>query len=92
MSAKGQERTHAPQQKATFSIISSARVQQSPEGWRGAGVAADGGKGTPVILVLNQYICIGCSPGKHPDTQTMATGSDGDSRDNVHDRYLCIAV
>jgi len=49
-------------------------------------------KGVPVILVLNQYTCIGCSPGKHPDTRTMATGSDDDSRDSVHDRCLCIAV
>jgi hypothetical protein len=45
-----------------------------------------------VILVLNQYICIGCSLGKHPDTATMATGSDDDSRDSVPDRCLCIAV
>jgi hypothetical protein len=52
----------------------------------------DGGKGASVILVLNQYSCIGCSPGKHPDTRTMATGSDDDSRDSVHDRCLCIAV
>jgi hypothetical protein len=49
-------------------------------------------KGASVILVLNQYICIGCSPGKHPDIRTMAIGSDDDSRDSVHDRYLCIAV
>src|SRR5262249_9935790 len=49
-------------------------------------------KGTSVILVLNQYKCIGCSPGKHPYTRTMAPGSDDDSRDSVHDRCLCIAV
>ena len=48
--------------------------------------------GTSVILVLNQYKRIGCSPGKHPDTRTMATGSDEDSRDILHDRYLCISV
>ena len=40
-----------------------------------------------VILVLNQYKRIGCSPGKHPDTRTMATVSDEDSRDIVHDSY-----
>ena len=44
------------------------------------------GKGTSVILVLNQYKCIGCSPGKHPDTRTRATGSDDDSRDSVQGR------
>jgi hypothetical protein len=49
-------------------------------------------KGTSVILVPNQYKRIGCSPGKHPDTRTMATRSDDDSRDSVHDRVLCIAV
>jgi hypothetical protein len=60
------------------------------EVWR---VAADNGaKGPSVILVLNQYNCIGCSPGKHPDTRTMATASDGGSRDSVHDRCACIAV
>jgi hypothetical protein len=47
---------------------------------------------TSIILVLNQYKRTGCSPGKHPDTGTMATGSDDDSRDSEHDRYLCIAV
>jgi hypothetical protein len=47
---------------------------------------------TSVILVLNQCRCIGCSPGKHPDTRTMATGSGDDSRDSVHGRYLCIVV
>ena len=45
-----------------------------------------------VIPVLNQYKSIGCSPGKHPDTRTRATGSDDDSRDIVHDRCLCIAA
>jgi hypothetical protein len=49
-------------------------------------------KGTSVILVLNQYKCIGCSPGKHPDTRTMTTGSDDDSLDIVPDRYLSISV
>jgi hypothetical protein len=49
-------------------------------------------KGTSVILVLNQYKCIGCSPGKPPDTRTMAPGADDDSLDSVHDRCLCIAV
>jgi len=49
-------------------------------------------KGTSVILVLNQYNCIGCSHGKHPDTQTVAIGSDDDSLDSVRDRCLCIAV
>ena len=57
-----------------------------------AGVASDGGKGTSVILALNQYRCIGCNPGKSPDTRMMATGSDDDSRDSVHDKCLCIAV
>ena len=49
-------------------------------------------KGTAVIPVLNQYKSIGCSPGKHPDTRTTATGSDDDSRDSVHGRRLCIAA
>jgi hypothetical protein len=40
-------------------------------------------KSTSIILVLNQYKCIGCSPGKHPDNRTMATGSDDDSRDEA---------
>ncbi len=76
------------------SITSSARVQRSLEGWRGRApvLPLTAVKGASVILVLSQYICIGCSPGKHPDTRTMATGSDDDSRDSVHDRYLCIAV
>ena len=30
-----------------------------------------------LILVLNQYNCIGCSPGRHPDTQTMASAQSG---------------
>ena len=47
-------------------------------------------KSASVILVLNQYKRIGCSPGKHPDTRTTAPGSDDDSRDSVHDKYLCI--
>jgi hypothetical protein len=49
-------------------------------------------KGTSVILVLNQYNCIGYSRGKHPDTRTMVFGSDDDSLDSVRDRCLCIAV
>ena len=55
-------------------------------------VALDVAGDMSVILVLNQYKCIGCSPGKHPDTRTMAIGSDDDSLDNVRDRCLCIAV
>src|SRR5262249_24932966 len=68
--------------------------QQSLEGWRGRALASPltAAKGTSVLLVLNQYKCIGCSPGKHPDTRTMARGSDDDSRDSVHDRRLCTAV
>jgi hypothetical protein len=47
----------------------------------GVGIAvATLAKGTSVILVLNQYKCIGCSPGKCPDTRTVATASDEDSR------------
>src|SRR5262245_13625029 len=49
-------------------------------------------KGTPIIPVLDQCKRIGCSPGKHPDTGTMAPGSDGDSRDSVHGRRSCISV
>ena len=45
-----------------------------------------------VILVLDQYKRIVCSLGKHPDTRTMVTVLDDDSRDNVHGRCLCIAV
>jgi hypothetical protein len=40
-----------------------------------------------VILVLNQYKCIGCSPGKHPGTRTMVIGLGDDSRDSAHDRF-----
>ena len=47
-------------------------------------------KGTSVIPVLTQYKCIGCSPGKHPNTRTMATCSDDDSRDSVHDRRYAL--
>jgi hypothetical protein len=49
-------------------------------------------KGASVILVLNRYKRIGCSRGKRLDTQTMAIGSDGDSRDSVHGNCLRIAV
>src|SRR5262245_33197390 len=49
-------------------------------------------KGTSIIPVLNQYKCIGCSPGKHPDIGTMAPGSDDDSRDSAHGRCLCSSV
>jgi len=35
---------------------------------------------------------LGCSLGKRPDTPTMTTGSDDDSRDSVRDRCLCIAA
>ena len=45
-----------------------------------------------IILVLSQYKSIGYSLGKHPYTRTTATGSDDDSRDSGHDRFLCIAV
>src|SRR5262249_44751049 len=45
---------------------------------------------TSVIPVLSQYTSIGCNPGKHPDTRTMAIGLDDASRDNGHDRCLCI--
>ena len=45
-----------------------------------------------VILVLNQYKCIGCSPGKHPGTRTMVIGLGDDSRDSAHDRCSCIVV
>jgi hypothetical protein len=54
--------------------------------------SSPGVAGASVILVLNQYKCIGYSPGKHCDSRTMATGSDDDSRDSVHDRRLGIAV
>ena len=68
--------------------------QQGLDGWRGRALAfaADAAKGTSVILALNQYKCIGCSPGKYPDIRTMVTGSHDDSRDSVHDRRLGIAV
>ena len=61
------------------------RGQQSwSDGEVGLALPLTAEKGMSVILVLNQYKCIGCSPGKHPDTRTMATGSDDDSRDSVH--------
>jgi hypothetical protein len=68
--------------------------QQGLDGWRGRALAfaADAAKGTSVILALNRYKCIGCSPGKYPDIRTRATGSHDDSRDSVHDRRLGIAV
>jgi hypothetical protein len=64
------------------------------EGWRRQTLALPltTSEGPSVIPVLNHYKCIGDSPGKHPDTRRMATGSDDDSRDSVHDRCLCIAV
>jgi hypothetical protein len=49
-------------------------------------------KGTSIIPVPYQCTCIGCSPGKHPDTGTMAPGSDDDSRDSVHGRRSRISV
>src|SRR5260370_34223126 len=67
----------------------------------GDGPSASGGvaagaltaaKGAPVILVLNQYKCIGCSPGKRPDTGRMVFASRTGSRDIAHDRYLGIDV
>jgi hypothetical protein len=77
------------------SIIRSDR-RRGQQSWRdgevGLALPLMAEKGTSVIPVLNQYKRIGCSPGRHSDTQTMATGSDDDSRDNVHDRCLCIAV
>lgn len=87
----GHIRTHAPQHHP---IASSARVSRT---WKVESYSAGASppraeKGTSVILVPNQYKCIGCSPGKHPDTRTMATGSNDDSRDSVHDTCLCIAA
>ena len=55
----------------------------------GDGFAA---KDASVILVLNQYKCIGCSPGIHSDTRRMAAASRTGRCDIAHDRYLCIAV
>src|SRR5262249_10715511 len=85
---------HQKRTLPAYSITSSARVSRAwrdgeVERWRRPLTAA---KGTSVILVLNQYKCIECSPGKHPDTRMMATGSDDDSLDIVHDRNLCISV
>src|SRR5262245_30974087 len=45
-----------------------------------------------VIPVLYQYKCIGCSPGRYPDTQRMGSASWTGSRDTVHGRYLYISV
>ena len=86
--------------RATFGLMQrsivrsdSRRGQQSwGDGEVGLALPLTAEKGMSVILVLNQYKRIGYSPGKHPDTRTMATGSDDDSRDSVHDRCLCIAV
>ena len=74
------------------SIIRSERSQSWSDGETGLALPPTAEKDTSVILVLNQYKSIGCSPGRHPDTRTMATGSNGDSRDSVHDRRLCIAA
>src|SRR5262245_56016550 len=48
--------------------------------------------GTSLNLALYQYKCIGCSPGRHPDTRRMGSASGTGSRDNVHDRYSYISV
>jgi hypothetical protein len=40
----------------------------------------------PVIPALNRRNYIGCSPDKRSDTQTLATGSYGGSRDSARDR------
>jgi hypothetical protein len=68
--------------------------QRNTEGWRCHALASplNAAKSTSVILVLNQYKCIECSPGKLPDTRTTATGSDDDNRDSVHDRSSRIFV
>ena len=75
---------------ADASVTGRKRLEPRAK-FHGQRVTGDDG-GTSVILVLNQYKRIGCSPGKHPDTRTMATGSAEDSRDILHDRYLCISV
>jgi hypothetical protein len=76
-------------QKADIHLVGAVKEP----GAVGVGIAvATLAKGTSVILVLNQYNCIGCSPGKCPDTRTVATASDEDSRGSVHDSCLCIAV
>jgi len=58
----------------------------------GVGIAVDAGKrhvGHPGPKPVQLYRC---SPGKCPDTRTVATASDEDSRGSVHDSCLCIAV
>src|SRR5437899_3053567 len=68
----------------------SSTIHEDRAQYKAAALTA--AKGTSVILALNPYNCIGCSPGKHPDTGTMAPGSDDDSRESVHGRCLCISA
>ena len=65
---------------------------QIARGWPSLAIGRTAAKGTSIIPVPYQCKCIGCSPGKHPDTGTMAPGSDDDSRDSVHGSRLCISV
>src|SRR6201993_2195493 len=87
------DRIYAPQQpvaSANDRHSASSTIHEDRARYKAAPLTA--AKGTSVILALNQYNCIGCSPGKHPDTGTMAPGSDDDSRESVHGRCLCISV
>jgi hypothetical protein len=59
---------------------------------RPSAVSSTAAKDAPVIPVLNQYNCIGCNPGKRPDTQRMIFALTTGNRDIAHDRYFCIAV
>ena len=70
------------------SVLNAARVKVDAIATAGSLTAGSAW----VTLVLNQYKRIVCSLGKHPDTRTMVTVLDDDSRDNVHGRCLSIAV
>jgi hypothetical protein len=49
-------------------------------------------KGMLVIPVHDQCRCIGCNPGKRPDTRMVKFASEMCSRDIARDRFLCISV
>jgi hypothetical protein len=87
----GNVAAHRPHRIEDF-LIRSTRSGVIVADGRAAADTLTAGKSMSVILVLNQYKCIGCSPGKHSDTRRMAAASGTGSRDIVHDRYLCIAV
>src|SRR5216684_1334916 len=73
-------------------ICAGEQRRLDAEAERSANGSLRAARGEPVILVLNQYKCSGCNPGKCPDTRRMVFASRTGSRDIACDSYLCIAV